>query len=130
MTWLGLMSGVSLLMYLFNLIPMTATGTLLNLAFNPVALQTTPFWVKLVSVGGVAVAGAAVASRFFNISGDQVLMWPILLVLAGFGWDFLVVYQQMAAQGAAASIVAVLIFGPLMLMYVISVIEWWRGVAP
>lgn len=126
--WMSLMGGTILLFYFGGLVSGTITSTLLDVVLNPQNLQNSPLMLKILSVGAAVIA---VVSTFVarNQNSDFYLLFPVVTILFTFGWDFLVVYQTIQASSEAGAFIAVLIFGPMMLMYIISVLEWWRGVS-
>jgi Ca2+/Na+ antiporter len=124
---ISLMSGILLLFYFGGLLSGTITSTLLNMALHPETLQTSSLVLKIISLTTVVLAIVSmVVAR--NQNSDFYLMIPLVILFLSFGWDFLVVYQQISSYSDVGAVLAVLIFGPLMIMYVISVVEWWRGV--
>lgn len=126
-TMLMVMSGVSLLFYLTGILSGTATSTLLSLVLNPGGWQTTSTWLTIAGVITAVTAAGAIALVRGTTIPDYVALTPIVVLLFAFGWDFLVVYQKLSESGGVAGgVFALLLFGPLMLMYVLSVIEWWR----
>lgn len=126
-TWIGLMSGLSLLFYVGGVLSGTITSTLLDLALNPQNLQTSSLYL---TIGSVAALVITVVSTFVARSqnSDFYLFYPVVLAMFSFGWDFLNVYAALGGSGSIGGLVAILLFGPLMLMYMISVLEWWRGI--
>jgi hypothetical protein len=125
--WIMGMAGITLLFYFGGVLSNTASSTLLDMALRPAELQSSSLFLKILSVTSLT---AAVISTFVarNQNSDFYLMVPIVTVFFSFGWDFLNVYTAMASAGDIGQFVAVLFFGPLMIGYVISVVEWWRGI--
>lgn len=125
-TSIMIMSGMTLLFYLGGMLGLTASNSLLTMVLNPEGLQKFPLATEIIAVTGsvlillTAVIGGARDNNFF-------LMVPLVLIFLSFAWDFVLVFQSMSAQGVMARIVGLLLFGPWMVMYVIGVVEWWRG---
>lgn len=129
LTLIGIMSGIVLLFYFGGLVTDTASSVLLDLLLSPDRFQASSLIVKVIAVVGTLIGISTLLFRNNNGVGlDQYLMVPFIELFLSFGWDFLTIYQNISSVGPVAQVVAVLVFGPLMLMYVISVIEWWRGV--
>jgi hypothetical protein len=129
MTLIGIMSGIVLLFYFGGLVTNTASSVLLDLLLAPERFQASSLIVKAVAVVGTLIGISTLLFRNNNGVGlDQYLMVPFIELFLSFGWDFLTIYQNISSVGPVAKVFAVMLFGPLMLMYVISVIEWWRGV--
>lgn len=123
------MAGVTLLFYFGGLIESTFSSTLLDLVLRPERFQSSSLVLTIASLGAFVLG---LVSTFIarNQNSDFYLMIPLVEIFLSFGWDFVVVYQQMAAISEAARIVTTLILGPFILGYVITVVEWWRGLAP
>ncbi len=45
--------------------------------------------------------------------------------LLGFGWDFIIIFSTVASVSA---MFAIMVFSPLMFLWLLTVLEWWRGV--
>ncbi len=120
-----IMSGLVLLFYFSGLLDQTAHSTLLNLLLDPVGLQNTSWVVKAIAaIEGIAVVGVIV--------GVAIAGRLELAVLAGFVafafnlfWDFVEVFSVIAS---ANLVIAILFFSPILLLYVVTILEWWRGV--
>lgn len=128
--WLAMMGGVTLLFYIGGILESTISSTLLDLLLNPERFQQLDLMTKILSVTTLAIAAVSTfVAR--NQNSDFYLMIPIVTLLFTFGYDFLSVYQAMGAQGSGfGQGLALLLFGPLTLLYFLSVVEWWRGVNP
>jgi hypothetical protein len=127
-TWIGLMAGIMLVCYFGGVMPDDATtGALLSIVLNPGSLENTD-WVNIVIGNGLIALGVTLGTvalaRF--TPGDFYVVIPFVSVLFSFGWDFLQVFLALFALGGVSSGIAVLIFGPIMVMYLVSVVEWWR----
>jgi hypothetical protein len=126
LNFISLMSGLVLIFYFGGMLTGTATSELLSLSLDPSNLQNRD-WVKIVfSVSAVVIS---LASTFVSrsINSDFFLMIPFVTIFLNFGWDFLVIYQTLVAQSEISGLIGAMVFGPLMLMYVVAVVEWWRG---
>lgn len=129
MTWLFIMSGITLFFYFGGIITNTASSTLLDMVLNPERAQNLSLFLKISSITTLTII---VISTFVARSqnSDFYLMVPVVGILFTFGWDFLTIYNTIAATSAIGGYIAVMIFGPLMIAYIMSVIEWWRGINP
>lgn len=129
LTIIGMMGGVVLLFYFSGLLTDTASSIFLDLLLNPERFQTASTVTKIISAIGILIGISTLVFRNNNgVAIDQYLMIPFIELFLSFGWDFLKVYQQIASVGEVGKVVAILFFGPLMIMYIISLVEWWRGV--
>jgi hypothetical protein len=124
---LVLMGGISLLFYFTGLLTDTASSGLLTLLLNPEGMQSSGLVTTIIGItAGVLVVVSTFIAR--NSNSDTYLMIPLVTAFLSFGWDFLTVYNKVAASSAVGGMIAVLVFAPLLLAYVIGVVEWWRGV--
>ena len=128
-TWLSLMAGITLLFYFGGVLNNTPNSSLLSLVLNPGDAENSNVYLAIFGLFGVI---SSVVSTFIarNVNSDFWILGPVITVLFTFGWDFLNVYRAMASTSAIGGVIAILIFGPLILMNIISVLEWWRGVSP
>lgn len=126
--YLMLFSGISLVFYFAGLLNNTATTTLLNLVLNPGSLENSNLMVTIFSISTAVIA---VISTFVARSqnSDFYLFIPLATLLFSFGWDFLSIYTSLAALSVIGGVIGALVFGPLMIGYIIAVVEWWRGVS-
>lgn len=119
-----LMAGVNLLFYFFGLIGGGATDTLISLLLNINSLASSSKMLIFIGLPiGVLAASFGVAVLGFR--ADLVVFAVAVTPLIGFGWDFLVVFNLIASINA---VFAVLVLSPLMFFWVLTVLEWWRGV--
>ena len=123
--YLFIMSGVMLLCYFFGLIDNTPNTTLLNMVLSPSSWLTTPLFTKIITIvelfGGIVVAGIAL----YYQRTDFALMAVLVIPLFNFGWDFLAIFQNI---NTGDNPIALIVISPFLLVYMLSVIEWWRGV--
>lgn len=128
LTLIGIMSGIVLLFYFAGLITDTGTSLFLDLLIRPQDFQIASIAQAAFASAGILIGISTLVLRSSGSSTDQYLMIAFLYLFLNFGWDFLDIYNSVAAFGEVAQVLAVLIFSPFLLWYVISVIEWWRGV--
>lgn len=120
-----IMSGLILLFYFTGITEQTGTTTLLNLLLNPEEFQNTPIAIKAVAIFTGILASAIVVG--FAIAGNVELgvMVAFTTFLFNSLWDFIDVFSKVAAVNPP---IAILIFSPLLLLFIVTTIEWWRGV--
>lgn len=123
-TYLLVMSGLMLLFYFGGLIEQSGsvTSTLLTLVVNPENLQYS-FFVTSTILGALSL-GAAIVVGVLTKDVQLAAMFTITSYLLNLGWDFLQVFGVIAGENR---VIAVLIFAPLMFIYVITMVEFWRG---
>ena len=133
-TMVMMMSGLMLLFYFGGLVQeetddgtcegQTPNSKLLNILLQPECMKDSTVGkntiLTLGSISGVLVIAAAVFIPNFElmVMGGFALYFLTLL------WDFMVVFQKVYA---VAPVLAILIFAPLTLTFIIVIIDWWRG---
>ena len=124
-TYIIVMSGLMLLFYFTGLTEQTGTTTLLNLLLNPEAFQDTPIAIKATAVLTGILASAIVVG--FAVAGNIELgvMVAFTTFLFNSMWDFLDVFNKVASVNP---VIAILIFSPLLFLFIVTTIEWWRGI--
>ena len=124
-TYILVMSGLMLLFYFAGITEQTGTTTLLNLLLNPEGFQNTPIAIKAIAIFTGILASAIVVG--FAIAGNVELgvMVAFTTFLFNSLWDFLDVFNKVASVNP---VIAILIFSPVLLLFVVTTIEWWRGI--
>ena len=119
-----LMSGLTLLFFFTGLLPDTANSTLLNLLLDPTSFQNSDLSFKLVVAIEAILASAIVIG--FAVAGNLELgiMVSFTTFLFNTLWDAIAVYSVVAAINP---VFAILVFAPLIFLWIITVLEWWRG---
>ncbi len=123
-TYILVMSGLMLLFYFTGITEQTGTTTLLNLLLNPEGFQNTPLAIKATAIFTGILASAIVVG--FAIAGNVELgvMVAFTTFLFNSLWDFLAVFNKVASVNP---VLAILIFSPLLFLFIVTTIEWWRG---
>ena len=124
-TYVVIMSGLMLLFYFTGITDQTGTTTFLNLLLDPEAFQETPIAIKAIAVLTGILASAIVVG--FAIAGNVELgvMVAFTTFLFNSLWDFIEVFNKVAVVNP---VIAILIFSPLLLLFIVTMIEWWRGI--
>jgi hypothetical protein len=118
-----IMMGVALLFHIFGVIPSTTPNSiLLNTILNPQDIASSTFNIAVL-VSLALAAGLSVFLGFYTKNVEYALMIPIGGALFTLMWDFLAV---VAVISAASKILAVIIFGPLLLIWVLTVVDYIR----
>jgi len=125
-TYIIVMSGLMLLFYFTGLLPknITANSTLLNLLLTPEGMPegTTSAEVILVLEGITAIGIIAIGILTHNL--ELAVMGSFAMYLFNLLWDFLVVFDKVFSTNP---VIAILLFSPLLLLYMVTILEWWRG---
>ena len=124
--YLILMSGLSLLFYFAGLIELTPNSTLLNLLLDPASFQNSDISLKAILVFEIIVGSAIIVG--FAAAGNIELgiMSVIIIPLINLLWDFIAVFSIVSASNP---VIAVLLLSPGIFLFVVSSIEWFRGVS-
>lgn len=118
------MSGTLLLFYFLGLIEQGVTGTLMALLLDPASLSGSA-WFGIVFGTVASVLATAIAVKVLGFRADIVIFSVLIAPLLGFGWDFLSIFSVVAES---SRVFAILVLSPFMLLWVLTVMEWWRGV--
>jgi hypothetical protein len=125
---ISVMIGINLLFYLFGLLDNTFTSEIMDLALNPTSFAISAVYYSLGIILTAALA-ITVASAVFNLRIDlTALASPtglISLILVNIFFDFVKVITVIWTLN---STVAMLIFAPLGTLYILTLVEWWRGI--
>lgn len=121
------MAGLMMLFYVSGLLGDTLTGTLLNIMFTPQSFADTDFslYVQIVGAMGTISVVTGLVVGYITKNVELAVMWGVVGWLVAFFSDFfrvfLVVYN-------ANTIIALLLFAPIMLLWYIIILDWWRKV--
>ena len=131
--YLIIMSGILLLFHFGGLMG-TASDTcnsanpnnaLLCLLLSPEDLPNTEFAINKVvfalqGIGlGIIIIGAAVTGNL-----ELALVAPVAIFMFNLLWSFLDVFNKLREINP---VFAVLIFAPILIMFVVTILDWWRG---
>ena len=121
-TYVLFMSGIVLLFYFAGIITDTANTTFLTLLLNPESFRDSDLNIQVILVlEGVATAGIlaiAVLTRNIELAVRGIFAIFLLNLL----WDFIIVFNVIKSVNMP---LAILIFGPLLLLYYVTIVEWW-----
>ncbi len=124
--YIVIMSGLTLLFYFAGLLDQTPNSTLLNLLLTPQTMQDTGFSIRALLAIQAILASAIVVG--FAIAGNIELgvMVSFTVFLFNTLWDFIAVFSIVAASNP---VIAILVFSPMLFLFIVTVLEWWRGVS-
>lgn len=115
-----IMCGTSLMFYVFGIA--SESNYMLNLLLNPESMSTSAFWLTL--SGAITVGGIAVYLGFINKNVELAAMTAVVPLVVSTLWHFSVVIQLIAGS---YPIVSYLVFGPIMILFAMTAIDYWRG---
>lgn len=122
-TYILMMSGLTLLFYFTGLTDNTINSTLLTLLLNPSNLSTSALGTQI-SLVLIGIATAGIVIGFFSQNSELILIAPFTIWLLGVLWDFLSVANKVYSVNP---VIAILFFSPLLLLFGVTIVEFWRG---
>jgi len=127
--YLWVMGGLVILFYVSGIAGSVGgdAPTFLNLLINWKDMDTSSLVTTVIVAFAALAVGGFIAIGYSAGVLEKVAIYTLTVVLLGFGWDFLVVAKTLANQCLVCGWIATLIFAPFLIMFVISVVEWWRG---
>ena len=129
-TYIIVMSGLMLLFYFTGLTSGTPNSTLLDLLLAPESMPELDepeggiSKEAILVFEGVAITAAIVVGIVIG-NVELALFGAFAVYFFNLGWDFLGVFN---AVRAVNPVFAILIFAPILLLYVITMLEWMRGI--
>ena len=120
-----MMSGLTLLFYFTGLLQNTPSSTLLNFLIDPNTFQDTPLALKATTAMLGILASAIVVG--FAVAGNVELgvMVAFSTFLFSTLWDFIGVFLIV---NSVNPVIAILFFSPVLFLFTVTILEWWRGV--
>ena len=87
-------------------------------------MSTGEFWFTI--LGGLSVVGAIVVGAITK-NVELAVMTPIVAYVASVLWGFIDVYNKLAAESEAGKVIGLILFAPLLFLFVLILLDWWRG---
>lgn len=123
-TYIGILSTVLLGLHIFGLVGGTPTSTILSWITSPESFNSTAFFTTLIAVLTLFGVSAIISGLFFQSRTDQAALISLTTLLLLVGWDIIGVYNAIKIFNADFALVMI---SPLLLVYMLTVIEWWRS---
>lgn len=120
-----IMTGLTLLFHFTGLVEGSPNNILLTLLLDPASFQNTPLALKAIIVFEGILASAVVVGFAFAGNLQLGIMTGFTIYLFNNLWDFIKVYSVIAE---ANPVIAILFLSPVLFLFVITTIEWWRGI--
>lgn len=114
---------LSITIIVFNLLGILNGGVfsaMYTMITNPSGMNQTYFYLTLVSI----ISAGIVTTYVGSYRADMAVIGPFLLLLIPMGWDVLQIVILLTSVHPA---LGVIIGGPTMFLYIITIVEWWRG---
>ncbi len=127
-TYIMMLSGVILLFAYAGLLQEgTLLGTLINF-LNPDTFQASSYFVRIsLAISTITITGIAIG---FLVQGrtELIVKGGLGTLLLGIGWSLLDIYNVIKVADSSPFIwVARLLIAPLLVVYILAVIEWITG---
>jgi len=119
-TYILMMSGLVLLFYFAGVVE--PTNPLFKLVFSPETMTLSDIYLTV--IGGIATGLAVITVGFITKSLELAAMTAVVPAVLAVLWGFIDVYNALAGVNR---VIATLIFGPILLLFILSMIDWWRG---
>lgn len=119
-----MMTGLMLLFYFTGLLESTASSTLLNLLLDPVAFQTNVLTTQIIIIFSGIAATAIIVGFVSRANTELIFMGAFTIFLFSLMWDFLAVA---AVVFNINPVLGILVFSPLLILWSVTAIEWFRG---
>ena len=124
-TYIVVMTGLTILFYFAGLLENTASSSLLKLLLDPAGFQLNVITIAAIAIF-TGVAASAIVVGFFSAANLELVgMGTFTIFFASLMWDFLAV---VARVNSANPVFGVIFMSPLMVIYVLALVEWWRGI--
>jgi len=119
-TFVMVMAGLSVLFYYGGLID--DTGSLIPRLLNPQDFSFSGTWKLILLNIGIGVFGAFVG--IYTKNAELALMTAVIPHVIVWLWDFIKVYNVIRL---ANGVLANLILGPVIFLFVLTIFDVWRG---
>lgn len=125
-TYLLIISGIMILMYYAGFL--NGSDSLLTYLLNPSTMRDNG--LALTIVAAVTAITTVVYLVAWAITGDRksAALAPVAIYLLDLGYEILKVFNTLQSMNASYTPLLVIFFAPLLLIYTLTIIEWWNGV--
>jgi len=123
--YLAMLSVTLLLFHFAGLIENTPISFMLSILLDPQNLWNHPFYVKLTGILALLTGTAGIVIGTVAPTRYQAFVTiSFTSLLFTIGWDLIAIFNVVRQT---SYVLATLILSPLILIYTLTVIEWWRG---
>ena len=124
-TYLAIMSFVVLGFHYAGIVQNTPVGWFLTAIKNLAGFSNNSFYTTLTAVlatfgGATIIIGAFAGSKIEQ--GATIAFTTLLLTLA---WELIAIWNVL--QDSMGEMFSTLLISPIVVIYVLTVLEWWRG---
>jgi hypothetical protein len=122
-----LLSGLILLFTLFGLT--NESSSLVAFLLNPTDYTNSQLFIQLSWMVAI-ITGAGVVSYFVS-SGNRMDFAAVAGMVGVFMLyikEILSIFSALASNGTGGTIIGAIVISPMIILYIVAVVEWWRGV--
>jgi hypothetical protein len=123
-TYILVLSGLMLLFYFTGLLDNTINSTLLNVLLEPETLRTSTLVTKVILIIEALIAAGLFIGTFLGGSPELAAKAPFTLYLFNLFFDIIYIFNVVKEANV---VIAILLFSPLLLLYVLTIVEWFGG---
>ena len=133
-TYIMIMSGLMIMFYFGGLISdctndglcesTTPNSLLLDHLMHPENIKSSTLATKITTAIALIGVGAAIILGFANRNIELAVTGAVATYLFTLLLDFIAVFNRLRAIRPE---LAIIIFAPTLLLYCVTIIEWWRG---
>lgn len=126
LNYLGILATILIGAHILGLIENTGTSVILSWMANPESLNVSTFFASLINLFTFASIGTGAVAVGLLVSGrgDLAIKVGLASLLVLVGWDILGIYSAIKLINADF---ALLLISPILLIYFLTIIEWWEG---
>lgn len=115
------MSGITLLFYITGLLGDTV-NPLVAMLLEPESMTSFSFYATMATL--IGTSAAAIYIGFIQKNAELAVATAMAPVLIALLWSFIDVFNKLKSINM---IIAILVLAPLLLMFFITILDWWRG---
>ena len=123
-TYIAIMSMVILGFHFAGLIEGTPTSWFIKAITDPSSLSSNSYFAQLIRILAVFSGGAIIIGSLASNKIEQGATISFTLLLFLIGWDLIAIFNVLKQTNQT---LAIFMISPMLLIYMLTVIEWWRG---
>jgi len=127
-TYITILSVMIIGFHLAGLVGDTPSSWLVDLVTNPQDAYSHSFYTTIFGIlalfGG---AGAIIIGTFAPQRLEQAATIVATSMFFIIGWDLISIYNILGSSTELGAILSLFIVSPMIVLFILSVIEWWRG---
>jgi len=125
-TYIAVLGVVILMFYFGGVIVDTPSSVLLGVLLHPANIESSPFWI--LALGALSILTSGGIALGFYIAGKPDMAVRVLLIpaLLSIGWDIVAIFNSLEALSV---LIATILIAPLLVIYLLSLVEWLTGLS-